>query len=51
LYLPITSHPAVHRTLRDKAAISPTASVFSGVPDKYFKGEHDPSTVKLIKAA
>lgn len=33
------------------AAISPAASVFSGVLDKYFKGEHDPRTVELIKAA
>lgn len=33
------------------AAISPAALVFSGVLDKYFKGEHDPRTVELIKAA
>ena len=33
------------------AAISPDASVFSDVLDKFFDGEHDPRTVELIKAA
>lgn len=32
------------------ATISPAESVFSGVLDKYFKGERDPRTVELIKA-
>ena len=31
------------------AAISPAASVFSDVLDKYFNGERDPRTTELIK--
>jgi uncharacterized protein (DUF1810 family) len=33
------------------AAISPAASVFSDVLDKYYNGKRDPRTVELIKAS